>query len=549
MYSNKTNVNILTSLLIRHGIRHVVVCPGSRNAPVVHNLHEAGIACHAVTDERSAGFYALGMALHLHAPVVVCVTSGTAVSNLLPAATEAFYRHAPIIILSADRPSAWINQLDGQTINQLDALRSAVLKVVNLPEPMDETSHWHCNRLVNEALLECSRHGGGPVQINIPISEPLYEFTCESLPAERVISRMACSEVRLPSAVAEQIAQSRRPLIIIGQAPDSTEWRKAVGSLVSKGYVVVGEVLSPTSEAFRHIDEMLALLEQKHADYAPDLVIYAGDNLVSKRLKQWLRSLEGVAFWRISEDGSVADVSTRLTGIIESAPEKVLSELPERCSDDAWLRLWKSVYCEVQNKSGAFTLSKRCFCSLKAVLSCCKSGTFNFCLHSANSLAVRLAQIFNPEYVYCNRGTSGIEGSLSTAAGHSLVTSDMVIHLTGDLSFFYDQNALWNQELRGNLRILMLNNGGGGIFSKFEGLKSSPVRESFIMAEHSTTAEGICLQHNIRHRIVSDENDIPKAVEWLLTTDSPRPVLLEITTDKEEDMETIKEYAKSIINE
>ncbi len=546
MYSNKTNINILTSLLLEHGIKHAVVCPGSRNAPVVHNLHEAGIVCHAVTDERSAGFYALGMALHLHAPVAVCVTSGTAVSNLLPAVTEAFYRHAPIIILSADRPSAWINQLDGQTINQLEALRSTVLKVVNLPEPSDETSRWHCNRLVNEALLECSRHGGGPVQINIPISEPLYEFTCESLPEERVISRMTCSDVRMPSIVAEQIARSQRPMIIIGQTPNTNEWREVVGSLVRKGYVVLGEVLSPTSEAFRHADEMVALFEQKHADYTPDLIIYAGESLISKRLKQWLRSLEGVPFWRISEDGSVEDVSTHLTGIIESAPEELLLELPERCSDDAWLRLWKSAYCEVQNKSGAFALSKRCFHSIKAVLSCLKSGTFNFCLHSANSLAVRLVQIFNPEYVYCNRGTNGIEGSLSTAAGHSLVTSDMVIHLTGDLSFFYDQNALWNQELRGNLRILLLNNGGGGIFSKFEGLKSSPVRESFVMAEHSASAEGICLQNNIRYRIVTEEKDIQDAAEWLLTTDSTRPVLLEVMTDKEEDMQTLKEYFENI---
>ncbi len=273
MFSNKVNVNILTSLLLKHGIKHAVVCPGSRNAPVVHNLHEAGIMCHAVTDERSAGFYALGMAFHLQAPVVVCVTSGTAVSNLLPAVTEAYYRNVPVVVLSADRPSAWIDQLDGQTINQPDALRSAVRKVVNLPESADETGRWHCNRLVNEALLECSHRGGGPVQINIPISEPLYEFTCDTLPDERVIKRMSCSEVCIPDSLTEQLRNSHRPLVVIGQTPNSNDWKEAVRNIINKGYIVVGEVLSPSAEGFRHVDEMLVLFEREDS-VCPDLIIY-----------------------------------------------------------------------------------------------------------------------------------------------------------------------------------------------------------------------------------------------------------------------------------
>ena len=166
MFSNKENINILSALLIAHGVRHAVVCPGSRNSAIVHNLNECKeIDCYGVTDERSAGFYALGMAQALQQPVVVCVTSGTALLNLAPAVAEAYYQHVPIMVVSADRPAQWIDQLDGQTLPQPDALGRFVKKAVSLPEPRDDEERWYCNRLINEALLETRHHGKGPVHI------------------------------------------------------------------------------------------------------------------------------------------------------------------------------------------------------------------------------------------------------------------------------------------------------------------------------------------------------------------------------------------------
>ena len=177
MYSNKENVNILTSLLVAHGVRHAVVCPGSRNSPIVHNLTECpDIQCHPVTDERSAGFYALGMCQGCGLPVAVCVTSGTALLNLAPAVAEAWYQHQPLVVISADRPPQWIDQLDGQTLPQPGAFGGFVGKSVSLPEPHDDEIRWYCNRLVNEALL-ASRWEEVPVHINVPISEPLFDFT------------------------------------------------------------------------------------------------------------------------------------------------------------------------------------------------------------------------------------------------------------------------------------------------------------------------------------------------------------------------------------
>ena len=191
MFSNKENVNILTALLLKHGVRHAVVCPGSRNSPIVHDLNECEeMNCYPVTDERSAGFYALGMCQTLDQPVVVCVTSGSALLNVAPAAAEAYYQHLPLIIVSADRPIQWIDQLDGQTMNQTGALQNYVRKSVSLPEPHDEEEHWYCNRLVNEALLECRHRGCGPVHINVPITEPLYQYTESALPEERPIIRL-----------------------------------------------------------------------------------------------------------------------------------------------------------------------------------------------------------------------------------------------------------------------------------------------------------------------------------------------------------------------
>lgn len=188
MYSDKESVNILTSLLAVHGIKHIVVCPGSRNVPLVHNFNECPqFTCHPVTDERSAGFFALGISMALDMPVAVCVTSGTALLNVLPAVAEASYRHRGIIVISADRPQAWIDQLDGQTIPQHLALGSFVSKSVNLPEVYDEQSRWHCNRLVNEALIALKYNDGMSVHVNVPISEPLFNFTTKFLPRERSI--------------------------------------------------------------------------------------------------------------------------------------------------------------------------------------------------------------------------------------------------------------------------------------------------------------------------------------------------------------------------
>ena len=190
MYTDNKNILQLAALLEAYGITRVVLCPGSRNAPIVHTLsNHPGFVCHAMTDERSAGYFALGLALNSGKPVAVCCTSGTALLNLHPAVAEAFYQKVPLIVISADRPAAWIGQMDGQTLPQPEVFRSLVKKSVNLPEIHTEEDEWFCNRLINAALLETNHHGNRPVHITVPVSAPLFNSTTEATHKVRVITR------------------------------------------------------------------------------------------------------------------------------------------------------------------------------------------------------------------------------------------------------------------------------------------------------------------------------------------------------------------------
>ncbi|HEY9551191.1 MAG TPA: thiamine pyrophosphate-binding protein, partial [Prevotella sp.] len=274
MYSDKDNINILTALLVEHGVTTAVVCPGSRNAPIVHNLNECpAINCYGVTDERSAGFYALGMAQLLDKPVAVCVTSGTALLNLLPAVAEAYYQHQPLVVISADRPAAWIGQLDGQTLPQNDALGHFVRKAVALPEPHTEEETWLCNRLVNEALLAATQRGGSPVHINVPIGKPLFEFHTPQLPPQRVIRRMeATAHADAIAPVARAFWQASRPMVVIGQQ------KKAAADACCKALTVLQsavpvlyECLGMPSHSLSgvHVEGALDSIETEKEPYQP----------------------------------------------------------------------------------------------------------------------------------------------------------------------------------------------------------------------------------------------------------------------------------------
>ena len=513
MYSNKEQVNILTSLLVAHGVRHAVVCPGSRNSPIVHNFNACpDIACYPVTDERSAGFYALGMAQASKQPVVVCVTSGTALLNVAPAVAEAFYQHLPLVVISADRPAAWIDQLDGQTMPQPDALGRFVRKAVSLPELHDEEGHWYCNRLVNEALIAAQQGGRGPVHINVPLTEPLFEYSVPALPVER---KIAFAEADLSPATLSHITrmflQAERPMLISGQP------------------------MNPL------LDEAVSLVGDDEA-YIPDFVLYIGGSIVSKRLKRFLRKAKET--WVVNASGEVNDTFMNLTHVFQGDGEAVADHilLMTVMEPHPFIQKWNELLVRIRQQADNYEPAY----SQMAAVKYFESQVGEAQVHYGNSTAIRLANSFAKHHVWCNRGVNGIEGSLSTAAGFSVISEDRVFCVIGDLSFFYDQNALWNQNLRGNLRILLLNNGCGGIFHLLPGLEQSPARDAFVAASHHTSAEGICQQNDVVYLSATDMSQLQAGIDTLLNMESDRPVLLEVFTDAAADERTYREYYKKL---
>jgi 2-succinyl-5-enolpyruvyl-6-hydroxy-3-cyclohexene-1-carboxylate synthase len=565
MYSNKENVNILTASLVAHGIKYAVVCPGSRNSPIVHNLNECpDISCYSVTDERSAGFYALGISQALGESVVVCVTSGTALLNLAPAVAEAYYQHISLVVVSADRPPQWIDQLDGQTLPQSDALGRFVKKTVSLPESHNDEERWYCQRLLNEAMLIYD----GPIHINVPISEPLFDFTVPELPLVRPVY---CWEPvdgigNLEWALI-MFFQAQRPMLVIGQTGSAFgSLSKSDIEILKRWMVVIYEPLSFASKAgIVHFDEVLSQVADD-VRYQPDWVMYLGDTIVSKRLRAFLRQSDCREI-RVSPDGTMYDTFMHLHTILKCSPESILYELVRVCKNGAtdyegeknfelrgdsdYQRLWYDSLQRAADHANDYVPAY----SQMAVVKALETELQDFRLsvdnpfykqhvHYANSTAIRLANIYATRYVYCNRGVNGIEGSLSTAAGFSVVCEDdeRVLCVIGDLSFFYDSNALWNQNLKGNFRILLLNNGCGGIFNMLRGLEQSPAKDKFVSAEHHTSAEGICRQNDVVYLKATNMEKMQEGLYTLLYIESHRPVLLEVFTDASEDERVFKDY-------
>lgn len=561
MYSNKENVNILTSLLLEYGVSDAVVCPGSRNAPIVHNLSVCeAIRCRPVTDERSAAFYALGLAIATRRPTVVCVTSGSALLNVMPAVAEAAYQHVPLVVISADRPQQWIDQLDGQTIPQSDALGRFVRKAVQLPEPHNDEERWLCRRLVNEAMHLATCRQGAPVHINVPISEPLFEFDTEQLPQLSRFNNIKRAAIKDASMdMPDAFHEAKRPMIVIGQLAHGTISHETIRSLSEK-YVVMSEPLSNPSYMTIHFDEAIRYIvsdnssinddEDDKTAYYPDYVIYVGDTLVSKPARRFLRNAKAPSCLITPDAADIHDPLMTLTDIVECDTDSInalLASLCEAPDTDERCRFhdrWQSFLDAYAAHADAYAPEYSQMATVKYFEEQLADLDIDICVHYANSSAVRLACIYAQHYVWCNRGVNGIEGSLSTAAGFSLATHDMTVCVIGDLSFFYDQNALWNSNLRGNLRIILLNNRGGGIFRQLPGLSDSPAADDLVMASHENTAQGICTQNDIGYMSAKNMDEMQIGIVTLLTRESERPMLLEVFTDSNDDVKALEKYFK-----
>ena len=567
MYCNIHSVNTLTTLLVAHGIHHVVVCPGSRNAPLVHNFSQhPDIICHPATDERSAAFIALGLRSAVGEPVAVCVTSGSAVLNVMPAVAEATYRRQGIIVISADRPQAWIDQLDGQTLPQHDALGRFAPFAVSLPEPHNDDERWLCNRLCNEALIMAKRSGGRSVHINVPLSEPLFDFSTERLPDERVVNDCHWDEETERNWCRSVIASSKRLLIVMGQmlkheVPVDTVMR------LQRHCVVLHEPLSADLRQPSLVEEMMCAMPDSDNDTTPDCLIFIGGHTVSKRLRQYIRRLPGTTRQIVvNTDGRLTDISQHTAILVNAGTQTFLNDIcHDICHDkdnagdreaasaetEKFVSAWRKLRERAARHRDGFKPDYSQMLAVKGfedIVDADRDTVFY-----ANSMPVRLAAVYAQHFCHCNRGLNGIEGSLSVAVGAALATrltpdggkgenGQMTYCVIGDLSFFYDRNALWQNSLPKNLRILLLNNSGGGIFRNLPHLADSPVANSLIAGGHTTDAEGTCRQHGLDYLTATDERSLAEGLRQLRRQDRQRPALLEVFTDADMDSKVYKEY-------
>lgn len=540
MYSDKENINILTALLISHGVEWAVVCPGSRNAPIVHNLNACGkIRCVAVTDERSAGFYAIGIAQRERKPVVICVTSGSALLNVAPAVAEATYQHLPLVVISADRPAEWIDQLDGQTLRQPASLVDLVSKSVTIAQPYDDSQRWHCRRQISEALMACKGRQPSPVHINIPLSEPLFNYTVPSLPEVTPVVSHHCSQSRLSDMATTMISQAKRILVVVGQMAPSQSLKRFV-DYISSVAVTWYEPLSgwyggvPFDRVLQMIAEggqMSASSDGDMSDYYPHLIIYIGDTIVSKRGRQMMRESQAPTILLTRDAARVVDPTQHLVMIEEYGSEDDLCDMFADVPfsvDRFYLERWQESM--ERAKESVVTLNPEFSYrwAVQYLEEQLEDLGMDVHVHYANSMAVRYANLFAAHYVYCNRGVNGIEGSLSTAAGFSVATDDIVLCVIGDLSFFYDQNALWNRNLGGNLRIMLVNDHGGGIFANVKGMPQDEETHTMVAGAHAADARGICTQNDIGYLQATDIGQLRIGIVSLLTMQTQRPVVLEV---------------------
>lgn len=553
--TTKKGVQIFVESCVGRGLRHVVCSPGSRNAPLVIAFDQhPEITTYVIHDERSAAFFALGLSLALDQPVGVACTSGSAVVNYYPAVTEAFYQEIPLVVMSADRPEYLINQGDGQTIMQDYIFGKHVLGYLAVPEDGGDEIDLDIDKVLITALGPQQ----GPVHFNFPFEEPLYESIETNRPAVRHLSVEKYPFEGISEELIEQWNQSERKMILVGQAKPSARRDILLKELVSDPSVAV--LTECTSNAvdirFNHcIDRSLAaIMEAEIKEFQPDLLVTLEGAIVSKRIKQFLRNAEGLKHhWNVSTSFPEMDTYFKKTAQVNAETVPFLQYLVDQRSGlpkSNFGAKWKQLDFENQDRMRAFVDASP-FSDMTAFDIILDSIPEDTIVHLANSTPVRYGQLFDPvkgiTYL-SNRGTSGIDGSTSTAVGYAVGTPEKVnVILTGDVSFFYDSNALWNAYLGSNLKIVLINNGGGGIFRIIDGPSKTPQLERFFEAAHTTSAEHICKAHGLKYIKANDLSTLELGMLELLE-EAEKSVLLEVLTPNKTNAEVLRNFFKSLKN-
>ncbi|MFV8336668.1 2-succinyl-5-enolpyruvyl-6-hydroxy-3-cyclohexene-1-carboxylic-acid synthase [Flavobacterium sp. RSP29] len=542
----------IIEICLAKGITTIIISPGSRNAPLtIGFVNNPAFQCYSIADERAAAFFALGIAQQTKQPVALVCTSGSAVLNYYPAFAEAFYSQIPLIVISADRPQNKIDIGDGQTIRQENVFENHSLYNANLHEDVSIENDLKINEAINTAITH-----KGPVHINAPFEEPLYETISElSITVNIVASANATQTISIEdvSEFATIWNNFTKKMILVGvNEPNAINLNIIDAFAKDKSVVVLTETTSnlhhPTF--INNIDTIITpFTHDDFENFRPEILVTFGGMVVSKRIKAFLRKYKPKHHWHI-DSWRAYDTFGALTNHFEVNPNVFFDTflpLTNKIESNYFKQL--DTVKVLRKLKSDFYLDKIPFSDFKVFEKVIQSLPTNSQLQISNSSAIRYAQLIdiNPSIeVYCNRGTSGIDGSTSTAIGAAVASAKQTVFITGDVGFLYDSNALWNNYIPKNFKIILINNGGGGIFRILPGHEESPVFNTFFETSHCLTAEHLAKMYGFEYAIASDEANLVTSLTALYAQND-RPSILEIFTPTLENDSILLQYFKELI--
>lgn len=533
------------------GLTEIVISPGSRNAPLTIGFaNNSNFKCYSIADERCAAFFALGIVQQTKKPVAIVCTSGSALLNYYPAVAEAFYSQIPLVVISADRPTEKIDIGDGQTIRQRNVYENHILYSANLTEEASQENDLKIGDAIALALAK-----KGPVHINAPFEEPLYETVTE-LSVNPIISETLFENPIFEEDLSQYISKwnaSKKKLVLVGVNDPNTIDEAIVNQLANDPSVVV---LTETTSNLHHpnfvdnIDTIITpFTDEDFKDFQPEILLTFGGMVVSKRIKAFLRKYRPKAHWHI-DTLRAYDTFGALTKHFEVNPNEFLKDFLSKVENTI------SDYNQnlqnlrvIRREKHDLYLSKIPFSDFTVFEKVIPSLPKNSQLQISNSSAIRYAQLISIDptiEVFCNRGTSGIDGSTSTAIGAAFGSKKETILITGDISFLYDSNALWNSYIPKNFKIILLNNGGGGIFRILPGHQETPVFNTFFETSHHLTAEHLAKMYQFEYFTANDEESLENSLQEFYS-EKGKPSILEIFTPTLENDKILLQYFKELI--
>lgn len=548
-------INQLPVICHQQGVEDIIISPGSRSAPLTLAFARyKKFTTRMVVDERSAAFIALGIAQQKRKPVVLICTSGTAVLNYAPAVAEAFFQKIPLLILTADRPPELIGRQDGQTIYQENVFGKHVKAFYQLPDHFTNENGEPAGTMA-QALLHCCLNGGGPVHMNIPLREPLYEP--ETPYPEKIPVVPVAPENPLPdfSALTDALKSSSKILIASASLPFKTGLTLQVEQLIQKQKLVwLADITSNLRSAHTQnaYDFLLGQPDEKiKQTLKPEVLITVGDNHVSKNLKLFLKEHKPLNHFHFTLSEAAPDTFQANVRHLRAEVEALLALLDASPikNQETYFTSWNELNSKATDGLNEY-LTNAPFGEFSAVNSLLREVHPPAQWQLANSMPVRYANYIPTHSLnsfYSNRGTSGIDGSISTAVGAALSTTHPVFLLTGDLSFLYDEHALWNDFVPSNLRIIVINNGGGGIFRLIDGPRDLPERDELFSLHNKRSIREIAHHYGLHYHRASNAYSLEGVIAQFYHPTS-KAIVAEIITEPETDIQVFQQFKKLISN-